>query len=403
DGQPEITMEEYIRLEEEKARRHGKVYNWETAKYDFFKDFENEFPAIIYNDALTSKSDHLTEPTLSPQHIDEFDLKNETSLSKYDEVEQDVLYFNDLFPFNIIHPDDLKSDKDNNDNKINIIQSLGGKLFSKNEYDVLELMDEGLKGRMLMEHKDAQGQSVFTSRAWRRQFEIRGPLVHKLILEFFCTIRFGETVLYLDTGGALQFQLGRVRRHICWREFIVGMGLHIAKEIESVGFNAYWGESVRQILDKGDLSAYWIGILSTGDFLGTGPSYTFIKDPMLRLCHRLNVCSIAGRSQVPEKVTVTDLFYLKGMDIGSVNISYLLARYLRLFPSGRKYGAMIFEGRFVSCLAEHFRLLTEKRLQGLTVIVRDMPVIDMAELLTLHICVELDDTWAWVALGSERQ
>ncbi|GKA41402.1 hypothetical protein Tco_0733995 [Tanacetum coccineum] len=31
---PNITMEEYIRLEEEKARRHGKVYNWETAKYD---------------------------------------------------------------------------------------------------------------------------------------------------------------------------------------------------------------------------------------------------------------------------------------------------------------------------------------------------------------------------------
>ncbi|GJZ51262.1 hypothetical protein Tco_0605777 [Tanacetum coccineum] len=68
---------------------------------DFFKDFENEFPAIVYNDALTSKSDFLTKPTLSPQHIDEFDLKDEISLSEYDEVEQDVLYFNDLFPFNI--------------------------------------------------------------------------------------------------------------------------------------------------------------------------------------------------------------------------------------------------------------------------------------------------------------
>ncbi|GJU86503.1 hypothetical protein Tco_1294049 [Tanacetum coccineum] len=33
---------------------------------DFFKDFENEFPAIVYNDALTSKSDFSTEPTLSP-------------------------------------------------------------------------------------------------------------------------------------------------------------------------------------------------------------------------------------------------------------------------------------------------------------------------------------------------
>ncbi|GJT79762.1 hypothetical protein Tco_1054104 [Tanacetum coccineum] len=163
--------EEYIRLEEEKACRHGKVYNWETAKYgkiwydedvhdlrsvetefpaivfndelssekilsckptisslndnkidfrisfdesddedytnnndkvnmpsfpspeptvsyfndlDYFKDIEKEFPAIVYNDALTSKLDFLTEPTVSPQH-DEFDLKDETSLSECDE------------------------------------------------------------------------------------------------------------------------------------------------------------------------------------------------------------------------------------------------------------------------------------------------------------------------------
>ncbi|GKD46442.1 hypothetical protein Tco_1271087, partial [Tanacetum coccineum] len=92
---------------------------------DFFKDFENEFPAIVYNDALTSKSDFSTEPTLSPQHIDEFDLKDETSLFEYDEVEQNVLYFNDLFSFNIIYPDDLKSDKDNDDNEIDIKQSSG--------------------------------------------------------------------------------------------------------------------------------------------------------------------------------------------------------------------------------------------------------------------------------------
>ncbi|GJR16109.1 hypothetical protein Tco_0798761 [Tanacetum coccineum] len=148
---PNITMEEYIKLEEEKAQKCGKVFNWEfpweTAKQiwydedvhdlksveteflaivfndkltseeallceptvnslnndeidfrisldesddedytpeinysndlDFFKDFEKEFPAIVYNDALTSKSDFLTEPTISPQHIDEFDLKDE--------------------------------------------------------------------------------------------------------------------------------------------------------------------------------------------------------------------------------------------------------------------------------------------------------------------------------------
>ncbi|GKC79351.1 hypothetical protein Tco_1130125 [Tanacetum coccineum] len=90
---------------------------------DFFKDFENEFPAIVYNDALTSKSDFLTEHIVSPQHIDEFN--NETSLSECDEKEQNVLYFNDLFPFNVIYPNDLKSDTNNDNDKIDIEQPSG--------------------------------------------------------------------------------------------------------------------------------------------------------------------------------------------------------------------------------------------------------------------------------------
>nr|GEX60326.1 hypothetical protein [Tanacetum cinerariifolium] len=53
-------------------------------------------------------------------------------------------------------------------------------------------MTEGLSGRMPMEHRDAQGQIVFTSQAWRRLSEVRGPLLHELILEFFSTFRFGE-------------------------------------------------------------------------------------------------------------------------------------------------------------------------------------------------------------------
>nr|GEZ16892.1 hypothetical protein [Tanacetum cinerariifolium] len=51
----------------------------------------------VYNDALTSKSDFSTEPVEIPYRIDKFDLKDGTSLSKYDEEEQNVLYFNDLF------------------------------------------------------------------------------------------------------------------------------------------------------------------------------------------------------------------------------------------------------------------------------------------------------------------
>ncbi|GJT28361.1 reverse transcriptase domain-containing protein [Tanacetum coccineum] len=69
---PNITMEEYIRLEEEKARRRGKVYNWETATYGKIWDnedvhdlgsVETEFPAIVFNDTLTSEAALSCEPT----------------------------------------------------------------------------------------------------------------------------------------------------------------------------------------------------------------------------------------------------------------------------------------------------------------------------------------------------
>ncbi|GJW65343.1 hypothetical protein Tco_0117227 [Tanacetum coccineum] len=100
---------------------------------DFFKDFENEFPAIVYNDAQTSELDLLTEPTISPQHINEFNLKDETSLSECEEMEQNVLYFNDLFPFNIIYPDDSKSNTDNDDDKIDFKQSSGGNVINTDD------------------------------------------------------------------------------------------------------------------------------------------------------------------------------------------------------------------------------------------------------------------------------
>ncbi|GJT73043.1 hypothetical protein Tco_1032329 [Tanacetum coccineum] len=60
---PDIAMEEYIELEAEKARSRGQTLNWETATYDkvryrkninYFRDFKTDFPAIIYDDALTT-------------------------------------------------------------------------------------------------------------------------------------------------------------------------------------------------------------------------------------------------------------------------------------------------------------------------------------------------------------
>nr|GEU78992.1 hypothetical protein [Tanacetum cinerariifolium] len=67
----------------------------------------------------------------------------------------------------------------------------------------------------------------------------------------------------------------------------------------------------------GDLRDYWIGISSARDFLGITSSYTAIKD----------------------------------LIISSVNVPYLLARYLRLFDAGRKSEAHISGGKFADVAA----------------------------------------------------
>ncbi|GKD61659.1 putative ribonuclease H-like domain-containing protein [Tanacetum coccineum] len=81
---PNITMEEYIRLEEEKARKYRKVFNWETAKYgkiwydDNVHDLrfvETEFPAIVFNDNLTSNETLSCEPMVSSLNNNEIEFR----------------------------------------------------------------------------------------------------------------------------------------------------------------------------------------------------------------------------------------------------------------------------------------------------------------------------------------
>ena len=94
---------------------------------------------------------------------------------------------------------------------INDCEGRLGKIFRRGIHRTLvldfgslpDLMAEGLTQRMVIEHMDTEGMVVFSSRAWPRLFDIRGPLVREYILEFFSTFRFWELVLELDIAGTL--------------------------------------------------------------------------------------------------------------------------------------------------------------------------------------------------------
>nr|GEU35705.1 putative ribonuclease H-like domain-containing protein [Tanacetum cinerariifolium] len=361
---------------------------------DFFNDFENEFTAIVYNDTQTSKLDLLTEPFLNPQHNVKFDLNEETSLSEYGEEEQNVLYYNDLFPFNIICLDDLKSEKDNDNNDVDIIQP-----FEENEITH--------ESTMFFETCHNEITKNLRIRCFVINLNVKivickyytNRMLFHLIMNLCVPlgILFNTKRYYKDGDYAKILRRPRYEgleyTDLNIADFESRMAMEHRDEAGVVVFTSQaWG---RLFGTRGPL--VWELIL---EFLST-----------LRFRERFDFETLpsddgtqyARRSQAPEKVTVTNLFYLRGLDVRSVNISYLLARYLRRFTAGRKSRAHISGGQFVARLAEHFGLLTAEILGGLTVIAPTLLVIDITELVMLHICMELDDTWAWVAMGPERQ
>ncbi|GJY75384.1 hypothetical protein Tco_0480500, partial [Tanacetum coccineum] len=333
------TMEEYIELEAEKACRRGQMFLWETATYEkaryhenirYFKDFETNFPAIVFDDALATDHKISSEPTVSLLDDNEIDFR--ISFDESDNEDYTFIYDKNSFSCKLIPVNNLKTDSENDNDEVNIslndvvvqivvlvsmlisnpmnmaplhardqrhpwlryegheytdaiihdYEDRLGRIFGRhvNRIQVLDFeglteeMRQALTDRLRMVYTDAEGQVLFTSDAWRRVFEIRGPLVLELMLEFFSTCRISDTVLDLDTADTLCFQLGRLRRQISWRQFIIAMGLHTVEEMETDGFRAYWTGSLREITSKADLREYWSRIAFDGDFLGPVPSYT---------------------------------------------------------------------------------------------------------------------------------
>ncbi|GKD57237.1 hypothetical protein Tco_1290624 [Tanacetum coccineum] len=395
---------------------------------NYFKDLENEFPAIVYNDDLTSKSDFGIKPFINSKCVDKINLIDETSLSEYDE--EIVSRFNDLF--NDIHPNDLKSEKDDDDNDIGIIQSSedneithGENGFSKTSHDkIIKTFEIGsfvinlniviwnyYVNEMLFfliinlyvpygipfdpkrYYKDGSHTSIAEAKIWHHyQLLIRGThgldIKYRSILRGLGTVksrgsrlygadrltRMSDTVMDLDTADTLCFQLGGVRSRMTWRQFILALGLHTELEMAEAGFGAYWAGSDRLIPEKGG-----------------------------RLCHRMIAYSISGRGQAPKKVTGIDLFYLRNMDRGTINVPHLLAQYLFRHTEGRKSGARLSGGHFIMRLAMHFGLVSDDGLRGLQVVTQELPLIDLHELGRLHICTRYGERWTWVAYGPESQ
>nr|GEU85872.1 hypothetical protein [Tanacetum cinerariifolium] len=125
DGRPKHYYGRIHQARGRKARKHGKVFNWETTKYGKIwydedvldlRSIKTKFPAIVFNDNLTSNETPSCEPTVSFLNGEiEFSI----SFDESDDEDHTVVFDKNLFSYKIISTNDLKADSENDNEKVN--------------------------------------------------------------------------------------------------------------------------------------------------------------------------------------------------------------------------------------------------------------------------------------------
>ncbi|GKB18275.1 hypothetical protein Tco_0852198 [Tanacetum coccineum] len=138
-------MEEYIRLQEEKALGLCETFNWQTATYgkmeycededNCFTNFESEFPIIVLDNTIISRESLSWEPTVSSLNDNEIDFR--ISFNESDDEDYTVIYDENSFSYKIIFVDNLKTDLENDNDKVNMpsFPSLEPEISYSNDLD----------------------------------------------------------------------------------------------------------------------------------------------------------------------------------------------------------------------------------------------------------------------------
>ncbi|GJU39961.1 hypothetical protein Tco_1192918 [Tanacetum coccineum] len=321
---PNITMEEYIRLEEEKARRHGQTFNWQTATFgkvenyededDCSIDFETEFPAIVLDNTLTAIP---SEPTVCPPNENEVDFR--ISLDDSDDEDYTVIFDENSFLYKIIYFNDLKTNSGNDkplspNPTIDYFDDLDYFKYFENEFPAI-VYNDGLISKSDLEIK---------------------PLVSSGRINEFNLI---------DEASLSEYDEEII---LCFNDIFYIIHLDDSKSEKDNDDN----DIDMAPLPAADQRHLWLRYQI--EEYNEGIRHNYEK--------RLETIS------APEKVTGVDLFYLRNIDLGTTNVPHLLAQYLFRHAEGKKSGARLLGGHFIGHLAMHFGLVTDEGLRGLWVV-----------------------------------
>nr|GEU76537.1 putative ribonuclease H-like domain-containing protein [Tanacetum cinerariifolium] len=265
-----ITMEGYIRLEEEKSQRQGRTFNWQTARYGkmecyedlSFTDVESEYSAIVLDDI--SDATFSSEPKVSP--LDNNEINFNISFDEFDDEDYMVVFNENSFSRKINSINNLKTDSENENDKVNMPSSpspeptIDASIVSWNCFNnsmPFNLFKKlyvpfGIPFDPKQYYKD--GAHTKMLRRPRLRDGMRQTLGDRLSMVYA-----GDAEEALFTSHEWR----RARNRMTWRQFILALGLHSEEEMAELVFGAYW---TGNLLRGGRVELGYLEVTSLGDW-----------------------------------------------------------------------------------------------------------------------------------------
>ncbi|GJT47980.1 hypothetical protein Tco_0974137 [Tanacetum coccineum] len=172
-------------------------------------------------------------------------------------------------------------------------------------------------------------KEIFTLVAWIRDFNINEPIYAELCHEFYSTYEFDEVCAddELHSKKIIKFRLGGQTHTLTLLKFAHRLGLYQAVELEEDGFNVYFHGGLHSD-DNFNATNYWLSI-SREENLSLSRSHTStIKNPILRVIHKMITYGLYQRTTGYDKVKKNDLWLLIMFDArhqnGYANAAWVL-------------------------------------------------------------------------------
>nr|GEU91985.1 hypothetical protein [Tanacetum cinerariifolium] len=225
---------------------------------------------------------------------------------------------------------------------------------------------------------------VFVDYSWERALSIYRDLYPEWCLEFFSTMYFDRGVdrNTLITKKCIWFRLCGVEKVLILPDFVVLLGLYEEDELNHRLFAIHFTKL--EVDDKlFNHEAFWQKI---GQLTSTNPRTSLIKEPLMRIVHKLLVGSLVHRFGSKERCQKRDMWMMNTLEESQgINLAWVIAKNLFKHAPSLKENILICEGHYVTKIAHSLGHLNDEEVAKYSMIMRNNYMLEHSMPILHHL------------------